>query len=198
MITRIPQIIFSVGSLLLSSLLFAAEYDVELIVFAQKHARPFSELHSAGSLPPLQASPHDPRLKHLEPTARLQAEAARLASNGPYELLLRAAWRQPGLDRQQAFFIDAGDLDAGSRQKGLSGRVRLILSRYLHLETDLRYNGSAEVEDSVYQIHETRLLRSGELNYLDHPAFGVLVRVSPHRQEENTSPLPAEDGTTDE
>ena len=73
------------------------------------------------------------------------------------------------------------------------GTVRVHLSRFLHITLDLTYQGAPDATPAFgasdrldelvlaprYRITATRSARSGELHYFDHPAFGVLVRVTP-------------------
>lgn len=89
----------------------------------------------------------------------------------------------------------------------LEGVLTLTLSRYLHIKADLLYREArrdSEIErDSqltlpldlfllsesdeplpwspwqIYRMDESRRMRSNELHYLDHPMFGMLVRVTP-------------------
>jgi hypothetical protein len=74
------------------------------------------------------------------------------------------------------------------------------LSRFLHITLDLTYQaadaatsslGSSDGLDEIvlapqYRLTATRSARSTELHYFDHPAFGVLVRITP---------VPAPDGS---
>jgi hypothetical protein len=71
------------------------------------------------------------------------------------------------------------------------------LSRFLHITLDLTYQGKelgaatpaggAPVTDGLdeialapeYRLKAARSARSNELHYFDHPAFGVLVRITP-------------------
>jgi hypothetical protein len=120
---------------------------------------------------------------------------------------------------------------AGELPPRLEGTLRLILSRYLHIEADLLYrepldeqavaeaqpvdsgampfgNDAAATEGTpktppaqqqdlfmiaeqassieqqplyrVYRMQQSRRMRSGELHYLDHPVFGLAVRVTPY------------------
>jgi hypothetical protein len=78
---------------------------------------------------------------------------------------------------------------------GLSGYLRLIRERYLHMEVDLRYREAParatgdtrrlagaefdEVRDPVIVMRDRRRMRSGELHYLDNPRLGMLVLVRP-------------------
>lgn len=69
----------------------------------------------------------------------------------------------------------------------LDGSVRIELRRYLHLYTDLVYR---QIEDAMaedgptlaihhYPLKQHRRMRSQELHYLDHPAFGLLIEITP-------------------
>jgi hypothetical protein len=73
------------------------------------------------------------------------------------------------------------------------GTIRVHLGRFLHITLDLTYqtgaaatvgltanDGLGEVAFAPrYRLQTTRNARSGEVHYFDHPAFGVLVRVTP-------------------
>ena len=64
----------------------------------------------------------------------------------------------------------------------------------MHIELDLTYRGTAgtssaepDAPDTLsevslaprYRLLTQRQMRSGELHYFDHPAFGVLVTITP-------------------
>ena len=79
----------------------------------------------------------------------------------------------------------------------LQGLVTISLSRYLHIKTDIHYtqhvalkstNSSfseeldptfVEIRPQVYQLKQTRKMRSKELHYLDNPKLGLLVYITP-------------------
>ena len=63
----------------------------------------------------------------------------------------------------------------------LDGTVRVHLARYLHAEVDLVYHRD-DVE-FPFRLATSRRMRSGELHYLDHPVFGVLIKVIPLEPE---------------
>lgn len=77
--------------------------------------------------------------------------------------------------------------------------MRLSRSRFLHLALDLRYSpqGAApagplfsifgrEAESApLYRLAQSRRVRSGELNYFDHPRFGAIVMLTPYPAPEN-------------
>jgi hypothetical protein len=98
----------------------------------------------------------------------------------------------------------------------LEGSVSLSLSRYLHLAVDLVYRKALPISElpdkektlldlfliseQSYAIHdeagrwqlfrkeESRRMRSDELHYMDHPMFGILVLITPHETDRESSP----------
>jgi len=83
--------------------------------------------------------------------------------------------------------------------KTLDGTIKLHLGRYLHLEADLLYRSQIEPLENnaffmnfdeieqpqtLFRLHQTRRLRSGELHYFDHPMFGMLVKIIPYELPE--------------
>ncbi len=83
-----------------------------------------------------------------------------------------------------------------------SGTIRVHLTRFLHVTLDLTYQGRTAPEpcwpandglDELalaprYRLTATRNVRSNELHYFDHPAFGVLVRITPVQTQNNPRP----------
>lgn len=203
------------GALLTSSIAGAEEtrwYDVEVIIFSHnsqkyrdselwpvdyelpqaekaqtlRHARP-------GSSKPVAFSRLDAK------SLRLTAEARRIDSASDMDVLLHLGWRQPGLAENKAVAVQ---IDGESSQR-LSGTLKLVLSRYLHINTDLIYreprteqetaaglfsssdnpNGlSFEPRYQAYRMKQSRRMRSRELHYLDHPLFGMAILVTPYEE----------------
>jgi hypothetical protein len=119
---------------------------------------------------------------------KLGAEYRRLRAISAYVPLLHTGWVQPGLAENETVPFDLGTIGTLNP----SGTVRVHLSRFLHVTLDLTYraDGTASATDAMtglsevtlaprYRLAATRNVRSGELHYFDHPAFGVLVRVTP-------------------
>lgn len=83
----------------------------------------------------------------------------------------------------------ANDAEANA----VEGLVRLSRSRFLHLNVDLRYRKpGARGESSLfsifnrqpaatelYRLQQAKRVRSGELQYFDHPRFGAIVLITP-------------------
>jgi len=65
--------------------------------------------------------------------------------------------------------------------ENLEGWVKIQRGQLLHVITDLEYSpaDSLESEGMVYRISEKRRVLLNESHFLDHPFFGVLLKVSP-------------------
>jgi hypothetical protein len=126
---------------------------------------------------------------------KLGNEYRRLRAIAAYEPLLHVGWIQPGLAEAESTPFDLTTLGIVNPR----GTVRVHLSRFLHITLDLTYQaanapvpatGTVDGLEEIalapqYRLRTTRSARSNELHYFDHPAFGVLVRVTP---------VPAQDG----
>jgi len=151
------------------------------------------------------SAPFEP-LAEVDPTAAAYAEALRVRPLRPEELklgqeyrklraisayvpLVHVGWVQAGLPEADAVPMDLGTLGVLNPR----GTVRVHLINYLHVTLDLTYqapSSTTAAESSVdgldeiilppqYRLTTTRRVTSGELHYFDHPAFGVLVRITP-------------------
>jgi hypothetical protein len=103
---------------------------------------------------------------------------------------VHAGWVQPGLPEDQAKPFDLTMLGVTNPR----GYLRVYLSRFLHVSLDISYQDGAapaaraepignELREIAlpprYRLVTERQARSGELHYFDHPAFGVLVKITP-------------------
>lgn len=155
--------------------------------------------------PPAFAAPLDPSAAAMREALRVRPlraeelklgnEYRRLAGGSAYTPLLHTGWVQPGLPEGEAPTFDLATLGIWNPR----GTVRVHLINFLHITVDLTYEattptaaapgagapqGPGDGLDEVtltprYRLTGTRRSRSGELHYFDHPAFGVLVRITP-------------------
>jgi len=111
--------------------------------------------------------------------------------------LIHRAWVQPIGSRKGAaavYLKSSGsvDLEDDAPDSGrtgappMEGTLTLSRNRYLHADLDLllrRADGVDPVSGTAarrtYRLHAQRRMRSGELHYIDHPAMGVLIKVTP-------------------
>jgi hypothetical protein len=127
----------------------------------------------------------------------LTREGARLRTNRSFDVVWHGAWVQPvpGRENPTPVLLQAGPL-LGDRW-AYEGTLAVTLGRFLHVHADVWRNlpprhvealhgsfrpaGSARAHgDPGYErLEEHRRMRSAELHYLDHPHFGILVRVDP-------------------
>ena len=125
----------------------------------------------------------------------LDGALATLERLGAYRVLGHAGWIQDGLDETNAYALDVSYLGMTNPR----GSIRLYLGRFLHIALDLEYQapstagnlgplgfGLDEIElGRRYRLEiERNAMRSGELHYIDHPMFGVLVLVNPAPEPE--------------
>ena len=64
----------------------------------------------------------------------------------------------------------------------VEGTISMTRGRYLHLDVQLWMNEQGSLigqQNSFIELRESRRMRSREVHYLDHPAFGMLVNVVP-------------------
>jgi hypothetical protein len=180
-------------------------YVVEVLVFANRNLDPTEERfdrsqNSLGSAP-LEALREAPVFDDTNfgplaanPPPQTSATASTLQPDA-YEPLLHTGWVQPGLAEADGRPFDLGQVGALNPH----GTVHVFLSRFLHVTLDLTFEGQPAAVDPAapnaaaspgdglaevvlaprYHLAATRNVRSGELHYFDHPAFGVLVRVTP-------------------
>ena len=75
----------------------------------------------------------------------------------------------------------------------LAGYVRVTIGRYLHFEADLWMPVEKKDDEATPQnnhfaaLRESRRMRSNELHYLDHPAFGIITKISPYSIESDVA-----------
>ena len=150
---------------------------------------------------------------------QLQEQAKKIDESESRRVLLHTGWRQPGMAREEALTVYFKRQIAGASpnspvtteipvepmatsrwaqaQAGeLEGMIKVILSRYLHVDSDIVFRPHVAeepqsffamevmentVQPVVYRMQQTRRrMRSRELHYLDNPVLGMLVLITPY------------------
>ena len=142
------------------------------------------------------------RVRPLRPEElKLVTEYRKLRALSAYHPLAHVGWVQPGLPEADSTPVDLGTFGVINPR----GTVRVHLARFLHITLDLTYQGTESATAAtgsgdgldeialspVYRLTTTRSARSTELHYFDHPAFGVLVRVTPVATQDGSGRRPA-------
>ena len=140
-------------------------------------------------------TPHAFRLVNRSELS-LAAVWNRLKGSSRYRPFLHAGWRLPGVPRSAArpahvgAHLGNGRADAakvdGAERPAVHGTVTVSLGRFLELAVDLLYHRPSSDETASpgaaptrFRLVSERRMRSGELHYIDHPLFGVLIRIAP-------------------
>ncbi len=130
---------------LLSNFVYAQKwYQVEVLVFTQSDSfgaetsLPEAKLKYPLNWVELAAAGSNNKFTVVNKTGRrLNPDAYTLNSTGVYKVLYHQAWRQPGISPRNApWLIVSGGKTLGDHRE-LEGSIRLHLSSYLHLETNL-------------------------------------------------------------
>ena len=114
-----------------------------------------------------------------------------------YKPLMHFGWTQQMLPEDETMPRPLSSFATPPR--GLEGDLTLYLSRFMHLEVDLKLEspgtswtvGNDEFSEPLrYHLSEDGIIKNGELRYFDHPKFGVLAKVvRVEEQEEPDDPL---------
>jgi hypothetical protein len=177
-------------------------------------------------------SPYDPKAMFTvlpDSQKKLLKEARLLEKSQTRRILSHIAWRQPGLAKDKAIWVNfknmvdskkiltpdnqAGSIDFLTGEKQFSpyiqGKVKVILARYLHVDTDILYFAQplpqsdvstvdldyAGIPEATTQVNMNepevfllkqlrRRIRSKEMHYLDHPVMGMLLLITPYEKPE--------------
>ncbi|MBK8163168.1 MAG: peptidoglycan binding protein CsiV [Gammaproteobacteria bacterium] len=183
-------------------------YDVEVLVF-KNNTPPAPEgerwpidpgapdFGSAVELVPLPQSnplpgPAQPFQQLGAANFSLKPAAARLSASRDYHKLLHIAWRQPASAQADApaVRLHSEGEDTGtegmepmviSQARELDGTVRISRNRFLHIDVDMIYRDTAARDGAAqFRLQQSRRVNSGEVHYFDHPAFGLLVKLTPY------------------
>lgn len=142
----------------------------------------------------------------------LSAEVSKIARSRDFRVISTKSWFQniKNKDKAELIFIDSGFFK-GSR---IFGFLQLYKERFLHFNSKLYlseldpfftqdekiivgknvFNEEKELDifkeknqKVFYQVIQSKKFRSGELHYVDHPKFGMLIKLT-KAQKELSSP----------
>jgi len=164
-------------------------YQVNIIIFEHISSQALnSEIWLAVTdLPDLENS-IEPQLLESE-DSQLQIENRRfsrkIAQKNNYKVLLNIAWQQeiPVTRHGKPIHISGDKIDGTitiNRDRYFDIKTNLILTEpisYLNTISPGNYSDTPNNEFTSFQMKQTRRMRSNELNYIDQPLFGMLIKI---------------------
>ena len=134
------------------------EYDVNIIIFEDAHARyinseywhvnpdlsiPVTETEARSGISEKNNNEEMKKgnFRTIKPVI-LGREYKRINNSSEFNVLFYGAWRQTGLDENKAFEIKIEDLENTHKARSentITGKLKLVLSRYLHIYGDFDY-----------------------------------------------------------
>jgi peptidoglycan-binding protein CsiV len=158
----------------------SANYDIEVLAFETQ--MPEFEGSELWTRAPRAADATAIAIESLPPSPDFATAINSMRNDGRFRVLLHKRWTQSAESK-----LGGPPVQLLSADSQLSGTLKFYLARFLHLELNVSYQpnsgaiGATPASDVTpsYVINEQRRVKSNELNYFDHPKFGVLVRVTP-------------------
>ena len=150
----------------------AKDYQIELIIFSHFSVQNESEEQWSG-LDPGGINFNGARpIYSLSPSQFiLKNEQHRLDQSPAYRTLLHIAWRQ--------LIVDASPARARLIQdNNVEGIIRVSVQRYLNVALNLVFKNNS----NYFYLSQNRRMRSNELNYVDFPLYGVLIKIVPVKE----------------
>ncbi|MCG6938052.1 MAG: peptidoglycan binding protein CsiV [Gammaproteobacteria bacterium] len=133
------------------------DYDIEIIIFEDAHARYIDSeiwpqtvadgteaLENLNQVKPGKADKKS--FKNIKPVI-LSNEYKRINNSSEYNILFYGGWRQPGLEKDNAFDIDISELNNVHKNRSgnsITGHFKVVLARYLHFYSELEYHRKAD------------------------------------------------------
>ena len=123
--------------------------------------------------------------------SKLTKVATLISEDKNYRILAHKRWYQFAEPRSNSKQIRING--AENTEPVLDGTLLIYSTRYLHIIADLslrdKQSNVEEGEEAkegeevgpVYRIREKRRIRIKQINYFDHPKFGLLVYVAPRK-----------------
>ncbi len=144
--------------------------------------------------------------------AVLNAQAADLSRQPGFHVVSHIAWREHLTGEEQAFILRDGNLynsagtliakNLNANTTPINGNIDITLGHYIDMKMNLflvestaalkqldssGYFNKVTQPTFAFQLKESRRMRSRELDYFWHPVMGVLVKIIPIKETQNTA-----------
>jgi len=169
-------------------------YQIDLIVFTQNDATMNSENWPNTLKQPYLKNTINP---DFNPILGLQKEANKLKQQDNYKIILHTSWKQNMTSKRYAKWIriyGGQPYDAKGQMIQpddnriptywkLNGKIKISKSSFFDIYTDLYLTLPTPSSDNLiplqtFIMQQHRRTKLNQLNYLDHPLFGVLIKIS--------------------
>ncbi|GAB6070346.1 hypothetical protein JCM30760_14430 [Thiomicrorhabdus hydrogeniphila] len=198
--TQIISLLFFTGLVTLSTQAHAKadNYAIEVVVFESLALKGWTEEYWPEEIehPNIQGSTavttHGQKPLWINNSSRSLGGAVNRLNKRGYRVLFHQAWSQVAYPNKKA---PTTLVESNSYGTNMVGTVRLYKTRFAHVDINLEFdrkipnkildafiqNEKLPVTDSPtrwsFQLKESRKIKDGELHYIDHPLFGVLVKI---------------------
>jgi len=111
---------------------------------------------------------------------RLAGASGVLGRSSRTRLLMHTGWQQPSRDSRRIVLRadNGGPGDRGNPgMPSVEGWLELQAGRGLRVHLEFDHVREVDGELTEFRMSQIRVVNPGEIQYFDHPAFGVLVRV---------------------
>lgn len=176
-------------------------YRIELIAFEHKNPEGLTAENWSDNVP--LAAFNDAIALGANSTLMLDSErqlsdiVAKLNSSPAYRVLLHTAWKQvvsEPASAQAVHLVNGRTLGSANSGYELDGIAKLSAGRFLHLDVEFIFSkllqdqaadvlqAGEQTENTFlrrFQLKESRRIKSKELNYFDHPLFGIIAVITP-------------------
>ncbi|HLD16652.1 MAG TPA: CsiV family protein [Coxiellaceae bacterium] len=174
-------------------------YQIEMIIFSQIT----KETLGSEQWPLLSGAlkiPANAQIPSLLPHSQFHLQDAEnaLRQNSQYQVLMHIAWNQPFTVRGKKIPLRIQSVNDSGDSVQINGLLTIALTHYIDMHFNFmiaepkeyleKINSDMEwpsTENSFFYFHmmQTRRTKSGELNYIDFPLFGVLIEAFPLDQK---------------
>jgi hypothetical protein len=170
-------------------------YQIDLIVFTHINNQAMNSENWPNTL-------KQPYLKNavnpeFDPVLGLQKEADKLKQQDDYKIILHTSWQQNVTSLRDAKWIriyggQPYDAQGQPIQPDdnrlptyweLNGKIKISKSNFFDIYTDLYLTIPTGSQNNIiplrtFIMQQHRRTKLNQLNYLDHPLFGVLIKIS--------------------
>lgn len=151
-------------------------YQMEVIIFSHITAENLQS--ETWSETPNTPANGETTKSNLVPSSQwvLQNEGVQLSRNH-YTILLHSAWKvsTDNARKGQLYHLYGGKIDDNTWQ--VSGTLALNLQRYFDAHFNLQFYNPTN--NTSYKVNQIQRMKSNELNYIDHPLYGILIKIVP-------------------